>query len=331
VEVGESFYKSKIPSLIEELKEKKLLENDDGRWIIRTKGINIPLTVIKSDGGYTYDTTDLATIKYRLCDLKVDEIYYVVGSEQADHFKQLIDVAKKAGWLTNNQKVEHIGFGMVLDENNKRFRSRDGGAIKLIDLLDTGLVEANKALVDKQKKRGKVDNPEDVKEDNTQLNKTVAYGAIKYANLSTQRTLNYAFSFERMLSFDGNTASYLLYSYVRISAVIEKTKTIDILAEHKGANKLEDSDFDIMKHLLKFPEVVNNMTNTLFPHLLCTYMYKLSDMINQYYKSNRIINYGKDKKTIIDINYARLIMMRVTKKIMKQCFDILGMDVLEKM
>lgn len=323
-EVGESFYQPMIPNLIEELKSKKLLELEDGRQIIRVKSVKVPLTIVKSDGGYTYDTTDLAAIRYRLVDLNVDKLYYVVDVGQSNHFKQIFEVAKTAGWLKSNQLVEHIGFGLVLNEDNRRFRSRDGDTVKLVNLLDEAIQRVDK--VNNTKNRG-------FSEEYTELiNKNIGYGAIKYADLSTTRTKDYVFSFDSMLALKGNTAPYLLYAYVRICSIIRVAGNLFDEKKMYDIDIKEVEECELAKYILHFMSAIEKLSSDLMFHGLSAYLYELSEHFNRFFVKCRCIQFDDDTgKQITFVNYSRLLLCAITKKIMKQCFYILGINVLDRM
>jgi arginyl-tRNA synthetase len=324
-EVGESFYQNIIPDLVKELELKNLLIFDEGRYIINTQ--HGPLTIIKSDGGYTYDTTDLAAIRYRLVTLKVDIVYYVVDVGQSTHFKQIFDVAKLANWLQDDQHAEHISFGLVLDKNNKRFRSRDGSTVKLVDLLDEAVKQVE--IVNNTKNRGFDEEYCKI------INEIIGYGAIKYADLSTTRTKNYIFSFENMLALKGNTAPFLLYAYVRICSIFRKVK--DILSDTTEDTILTYIDTilidtpeetNLVKHILNYHNIIEKLSTDLMFHNLASYLYELSEHFNRFFTQCRCLNYNDN---IVTINYSRLLLCLATKKIMAQIFDILGIKLLDKM
>jgi len=324
VEVGESYYQDQIPSLIAELTEKGLLEEDNGRQIIRVPGYDLPLTVVKSDGGYTYDTTDLAAIKYRLTVLNVDRIYYVIDNGQSLHLELLFKAAQMAGWLKTNQNVKHVGFGLVLGNDKKKFKSRDGNTVKLINLLEESLIKAEKVLDDHRKDHDG--------EDKTNIIRSVAYGSIKYADLSTMRSNDYIFSFDKMLSLKGNTGAYQLYEYVRICSILRNaSKYMDEASQSIDFLQLEEKE-EIMlcKLILQFPEIIAKISNDLMFHTLCSYLYDLTNAFSQFHIKCRCLNYN-EKKELIGANMSRLLICLTTKMIMGQCFEILGLDKLEKM
>jgi len=331
IEVGESFYQNQIPDLIDELSQKGILCEDDGRKIIRVPNSKVPLTVIKSDGGFTYDTTDLAAIKYRLTNLNVDEIIYVVDVGQSLHFDMLFSVAKEMGWLKEHQNVKHVGFGLVLDEKGKKFKSRDGDTVKLNLLLDEAMIQAKKALeLAKQKRRsnnGKNISLSENEQDD--VIKSVAYGSIKYADLSTLRTNNYKFSFDKMLLFEGNTGVYQLYEYVRIYSIMCQ---IDMNKVNEHVNEFtisEKEELHICKTILLFPEIIKKLSSDLMFHTLCNYMYDLTNAFGSFYCNCRCLHYDGD--TLLSINYSRILICDITKSILESCFNILGINKLKKM
>jgi len=322
-EVGESFYQSMIPKMIKELEEKNILGVDNGRKIINVQGYKLPLTVIKSDGGYTYDTTDLAAIRYRLLDLNMKKIYYVVDSGQALHFKLIFAVARLMGWLDDSCDVRHINFGVVKGMDGKRLSSRMGGIIKLKDLLDEAEKKASVVL---KTKRDDLTTDEE-----TKIIKCISMGAIKYADLSNDRVRDYKFSYDKMLSLKGDTAPKLLYAYTRISSIIRKAgKHMNDVQIYKFSLKDPD-EIKICKYLMHYPVIILKVKDTLCPHHLCKYIYKLATMFHIFFKNCRCLYYGKDKKTIIKIDYDRLLICEMVRNVMKTSFDILNIEALEKM
>lgn len=368
-EVGESFYQNMIPDMIDELitkgvliedkgrkiddieyekllqlgvikdSDKKLsneqvvefeshglLEKHPGRQIIRVDNIEEPITVTKSDGALTYDTTDLAAIKYRLVNLYMDKIFYVVGSSQSLHFKQIFGTAKKMGWLTN-QDVRHIDFGVVLDEQGKPFKSRSGDTVKLIELLNESINKSKDEIVKNDKNSGISKEEKDLRA------KHIAYACIKYADLSTTRTTDYKFSYSKMVSFQGNTGTYQLYQYVRISAVLRNA------GEQNVTNALDHiNDFKIImpeekqlcQLLLTFPEIIERVLEDHMLHLLCAYLYDITNAFSKFHTNCRCLHYNQNKE-LVTVDNNRLLICIVTQKIFKQCFDILGIKKLDKM
>lgn len=328
---GESFYQSRMDKIVKELKDKGYLEEDEGRlimWGNPEKHEGIPLTVVKSDGGYTYDTSDLATIKQRVEEEKGDRFIYVTDVGQYTHFMMIDACARRAGILKEDKKIEHVGFGVVLGEDKKKFKTRSGDTIKLIELLDEGLKRSLDKLVEKG--RDKVLTPEELK----QAQEAVAYGCIKYADLSHNRINDYIFSFDKMLDDKGNTAVYLLYALTRIRSIARTAQISNekLLEEcEKSGFKLEhETEWKLGKVLLKFPEVILKVSSDLYLHSLCEYLYEISSAFTDFYDKCYCVE--KDKSgNIVKIFYERLMLCEVTAKVMERCLDILGIKTVSKM
>lgn len=327
---GESFYQSRMESVVKELDSKGLLELDEGRKVMwAEKDVGIPMTIVKSDGGFTYDTSDMAAIKYRLNEEKAEWLIYVTDAGQATHFDLLFKCASKAGILyTNTQRVDHVGFGVVLGEDKKKFKTRSGDTVRLSDLLDEGLKRALDKL--KEKERDKVLNADELKK----AQESVAYGCVKYADLSHNRNHEYVFSFDKMLEDKGNTAVYLLYAYTRIRSIArnanytpekikELSKTETISLEH-------EKEWKMGKVLLRFNDVLNKITNDLCLHHLCEYLYEISTTFTEFYDNCYCIE--KDSSgDIIKVNNGRILLTETVALIMAKCFDILGLVPVSKM
>ncbi|XP_063626161.1 arginine--tRNA ligase, cytoplasmic [Cydia splendana] len=330
IDRGESFYQSRMHVVIDELKQKNLLEEDEGRLIMwgSENHEGIPLTIVKSDGGFTYDTSDMATIKQRVEEEKGDRFIYVTDMGQYGHFALIENCARRAGILNEGQKVEHVGFGVVLGEDKKKFKTRSGDTIKLINLLDEGLKRALDKLIEKG--RDKVLTPEELK----QAQEAVAYGCIKYADLSHNRINDYIFSFDKMLDDKGNTAVYLLYALTRIRSIARtaQVSTEDLLAQvEKSDLKLShEAELKLGKVLLRFPEVILKVSNDLFLHTLCEYLYEISSAFTEFYDKCYCVEKDKDGK-IVKIIYERLMLCEVTARIMEKCLSLLGIRTVSKM
>lgn len=367
-EVGESFYQNMIPEMINELKSKNILKEDKGRklnvdefpilakngfifedsklshediikfenqgllqvrpgrHVIQLDNIEEPITVMKNDGGLTYDTTDLAAIKYRLVDLKMDKVFYVVGTAQSLHFKQIFTAAKKMGWLTD-QTVKHIDFGAVLDEQGKPFKSRSGDTVKLIDLLNEAIIKAKEEMEKNEKN-------DDIGENEKELrSKNIAYACIKYADLSTTRTSDYKFSYNKMVSFQGNTGTYQLYQYVRISAVLRNAgeENVKYALSHIDDFKINaPEEKQLCQLLLTFTEIIERVLEDHMLHLLCTYLYDITNSFSKFHKNCRCLHYNQNKE-LVSVDHNRILICIATQKIFEQCFNILGIKKLDKM
>ncbi|XP_056630982.1 arginine--tRNA ligase, cytoplasmic [Diorhabda sublineata] len=327
-EKGESFYQDRMEKIVKELDEKGLLELDEGRKVMWGEQ-SIPLTVVKSDGGFTYDTSDLAAIKYRFCEEKADWVIYVTDAGQATHFSILFSCAQKAGILNPAiHRVDHVGFGVVLGEDKKKFKTRSGDTVRLLDLLEEGLKRALGKL--REKERDKVLTPEELKK----AQESVAYGCIKYADLSHNRNHEYIFSFDKMLEDKGNTAVYLLYALTRIRSIArtanftpekikELSKTHTISLDH-------EKEWKLAKVLLRFPDILLKITKDLFLHSLCEYVYEISTTFTEFYDNCYCIE--KDSSgDIVKVNVGRILLTEITAVILEKCFDILGLKPVAKM
>ncbi|CAD5212107.1 unnamed protein product [Bursaphelenchus okinawaensis] len=330
-ERGESFYQDKMVSLVEELDKEGKLKLEEGRKLFYTTEANIPLTVVKSDGGFTYDTSDLATLKHRLFEEKANWLLYVVDRGQSEHFASVYSAARDLGWYDPKQtRVEHVQFGVVLGEDKKKFKTRSGDTVKLSDLLDEGVKRAEAKLVEKG--RDKVMGPEELEA----ARDAVAYGCIRYADLSHGRTNDYVFSFDRMLDDRGNTAVYLLYAYARIRSIAREAKVErSAISEYvsklpNGVLPLEhEREFKLAKQLLKFSDTLLLVLESLQLHKLCDYVYNLATVFHDFYKDCYVIN--KNDKGEITVNYHRLVLCEVTADTMAACFKTLGIRPIERM
>ncbi|CAG9860921.1 unnamed protein product [Phyllotreta striolata] len=327
-ERGESFYQNRMQLIVKELDDAGHLELDDGRKVMWGGLESIPLTVVKTDGGFTYDTSDMAAIKQRLHEEKSDWVIYVTDAGQATHFQVLFSCAKKAGIIdAEKHRVDHVGFGVVLGEDKKKFKTRSGETVRLLDLLDEGLRRALDKL--KEKERDKVLTPEELKK----AQESVAYGCIKYADLSHNRNHEYVFSFDKMLEDKGNTAVYLLYALTRIRSIartagfspekiIEISKQFSISLDH-------EKEWKLAKVLLRFPDVLLKISKDLFLHPLCEYVYEIATAFTEFYDSCYCIE--KVSGDIVKVNSGRILLAEAAAAIMAQCFDVLGLKPVEKM
>lgn len=314
-EKGESFYNPYIPKVIETLSNQGLVEESEGARVIFIEGINIPLIVVKSDGGYNYASTDLAALWYRLNEETADWIIYVTDVGQQQHFDMVFKAAKRAGWLPDNgstyPKTSHVGFGLVLGEDGKRFRTRNTEVVRLVDLLDEAKTRSKAALIE----RGK--DKEWTAEELEQTAEAVGYGAVKYADLKNNRLTNYTFNFDQMLNDKGNTAVYLLYAHARICSIIRKSgKDIEELKK-TGTLILDHVDERALGlHLLQFAEIVEEACTNLLPNKLCEYLYNLSEYFTKFYSNCQVV--GSPEET------SRLLLCEATATVMRKCFHLLG-------
>ncbi len=316
-EVGESFYQKLIPDMVKQLEDAGILEEDEGRKVVRTVFRNKPslITIIKSNNGYTYDTTDLCALKYRANVLKADKILYVVDSGQAEHLEQVFQVGEKLGWIKPSQAV-HVGFGLVLGSDGKRIRSRDGSTLKLLKLFEETIEETSKVI--KQKNSNLSD--EDIKK--------LAIGSIKYADLRTNRLIDYKFSYEKMLSFTGNTLCYIMYGYIRAVKILEKYLLhVETIEPNVKLEELNEKDFDLIKFAFKLPEYVEKTELGYEINNLCVWAYELVERIQANYKSNRVLNFDSENK-LLNYNNSRAYMFKLCVKSLEYVFKVINVDVL---
>ena len=307
IERGESFYQSRMETIVEELEAQGLLLADDGRKIMwGAEGDDyggIPLTIVKSDGGFTYDTSDMATIKQRLQEEKADWIIYITDSGQQTHFKAIFSCAKRAGILDlQKTRIDHVGFGVVLGEDGKKFKTRSGDTVKLSDLLSEGLKRSMDKLIEKE--RDKKLTPEELLE----AQRNVAYSCIKYADLSHNRTNAYTFSFDKMLDDKGNTAVYLLYAFTRIKSIArncgaEFANNLPKLMLETSIVLDHEKEWKLAKMLIQFPDVIARIIKDLNLHYLCEFVYEVCTTFTEFYDVCYCIEKNKQGKDYFKKNW----------------------------
>ncbi|KAK6183374.1 hypothetical protein SNE40_010870 [Patella caerulea] len=330
IDRGESFYQERMKLVIEELDAKGLTKVEDGRKIMFVDGHKVPLTVVKSDGGFTYDTSDLAAIKNRLVEEKGEWLIYVVDAGQNGHLETIYSAAEMIGWLNPSvHRVEHVSFGVVLGEDKKKFKTRSGETVRLVDLLDEGIKRAEAKL--KEKERDKVLTKEELE----QAKSSVAYGCIKYADLSHNRTHDYVFSFDKMLDDRGNTAAYLLYAYTRIRSIARLANVSEEdLTKAAKTTKIEldhEKEYKLAKCVLRFPEIILKLLDDLYLHTLCDYLYELTTTFTEFYDNCYCVEKDRTTGKIIKINMSRLLLCEATANVINTGFKILGINALQKM
>lgn len=316
-ERGESFYNPFLKDVVSELEHKGLVTLSEGAKCVFVEGFEIPLMIQKSDGGYNYDTTDLAAIRYRINVDKADRIIYVVDLGQSLHFQLVFAAAKKAGWLDPAKvQVEHVGFGLVLGADGKKFKTRSGETEKLIDLLTEAVDKAREILIERL--------PNVDRREIEHLANVLGIGAVKYADLSSLRTKDYTFSYERMLRFEGNTAVFLLYAYVRINGIKRKTHADmeQVLAENKIAVH-HPSEISLGVHLRRFGEVLEMMARDLLPNRLTDYLYELAEKFNAFFRDCRVEGTPEEG--------SRLVLCELTARILRKGLEILGLETVDRM
>ncbi|KRW58938.1 arginine--tRNA ligase [Pseudomonas sp. TTU2014-080ASC] len=320
---GESAYNDDLPGIVEALREKGLLTEDNGAQCVfleefkNAEGNPLPVIVQKAGGGYLYATTDLAAMRYRSQQLHADRALYFVDQRQALHFQMAFEVARRAGFVHPEMQLEHMGFGTMNGPDGRPFKTRDGGTVKLIDLL----IEAEERAYNLVK--GK--NPDLSEDEQRQIGRAVGISAVKYADLSKHRTSDYSFNFELMLSFEGNTAPYLLYAYTRVASVFRKLgKSFDQI---EGQLNLQaPQEIELGAKLAQFSEVLNGVADKGVPHLLCAYLYDLAGLFSSFYEHCPILT-AEDPAT----QQSRLRLAALTGRTLKQGLQLLGLETLERM
>lgn len=320
---GESAYNAELPQIVDDLQAKGLLSESDGAKCVfldefkNAEGNPLPVIVQKAGGGYLYATTDLAAMRYRSQQLKADRVLYFVDQRQALHFQMAFEAARRANFVHDGMQLEHMGFGTMNGADGRPFKTRDGGTVKLVDLLDEAEQRAYTLVKSK--------NPDLDEAELRTIARAVGIGAVKYADLSKHRTSDYRFNFELMLSFEGNTAPYLLYAYTRVSSVFRKLgKGIDDIAGHIQLDT--EQELTLAARLAQFGETLNNVGEKGEPHLLCSYLYDLAGLFSSFYEHCPILTAENEA-----VKQSRLRLAALTGKTLKQGLELLGLETLERM
>ena len=321
---GESSYHDLLPEVVERLKKVGILEESEGAdvvfpggWVNR-EGDPLPMIIRKADGGYNYSTSDLACIIDRVERIGCDGFLYVVGTPQKQHFEMVFQVAIQAGFMNENHQAIHVNFGSVLGTDGKVLKSREGEVIKLHDLLDEAIRRAEDAINEK--------NPDLVGEERKEVARTVGIGAVKYADLSTERTKDYVFDWERMLSFDGNTAPYLQYAYARISSIFRKWGGDRNGLSHSEIILTHPEELSLSRRLSDFPAILDDSISTFSPHKLCTHLHSIASSFASFYENCNVLK--EENEEIIS---SRLALCDLTARELKLGLGLLGIGVPERM
>jgi arginyl-tRNA synthetase len=332
-ERGESFYNPLLPKVVEDLEKLGLLETDQGAKCVFLEGFTNrsgdpqPLIVQKSDGGYNYATTDLAALRYRVEQDGADRIIYVTDAGQATHFAQVFQVAKRAGWLPEDVEAVHVPFGLVQGEGGKKLKTRAGETVRLRDLLDEAIARAKKDLETRLAAEQREESPEFI----DRVARVVGISAVKYADLSQNRTSNYVFSYDKMLAMQGNTAPYMLYAYVRIQGISRKggidweTSQELVQASDFQLQLNDELELALAKHILQLSEVLQSVEIELMPNRLCQYLFELSQKFNQFYDRCPVLQADEPQRT------SRLVLCYLTARTLKLGLSLLGIPALERM
>ncbi len=318
--MGESLYNPMLKPIVDDLIQKKLAVKDEGAMVVYLDSFKDkdgkPRGVIvqKQDGGYLYTTTDIACTKYRVEHFGANRIIVFADSRQHEHLLMAWDIAKLAGYLPDNVSVEHASFGMMLGKDGKPFKTRTGGTVKLKDLLN----EAEKRAQELMAERNSDLSPEEKEK----VIHEIAMGAVKYADLSKNRTTDYIFDWDNMLTFEGNTSPYLQYAYSRVRSIFKKANT------EPGKIIITNGDEEaLIQKFLKFNETVNSAAEKAIPHLICTYLYELSGLFMRFYESCPI---NKDDIPM-EVKQSRLAIAKGTADILETGLGLLGIKVLDRM
>ncbi|MFP3936870.1 MAG: arginine--tRNA ligase [Phycisphaerae bacterium] len=321
---GESSYRDELPQVVTDLESAGLLTESEGAKCVFIEGFTnaddepLPVIVQKSDGAYLYASTDLAAIRYRTRELKADRILYVTDSRQSLHFRQIFAVARRAGFAGDDVSLEHVGFGMMLGSDHRPFRTRDGGTVRLNDLLD----KAEQLAAELVRQR----NPELAGDEEAlrEVSRAVGVGAVKYADLSQNRTSDYVFSWDKMLALDGNTAPYMQYAHARISSIFRRGRdegvpaSGDIRLEHPAERALAVA-------LARFPETIRAVVDDCLPSVLCSYLYELAGAFMGFYENCPVLSSPEPLRT------SRLMLCRLTRRTVRTGLELLGIAAPEQM
>jgi len=300
------------------------LVEDDGMLIARLEAFSIPLILQKSDGGYGYDSTDMTALQYRLHELKRDWIVYVTDSGQANHFYMCFDLARKAGWV-QSQQLSHVGFGVVCGEDGKRFKSRSGDVVRLVDLLDNA-----KVVMQTQLEARAAEGKTPLKGDEIgQAAAAIGYGAVKYFDLKQNPATNYIFSYDRMLDTRGDTAVYLLFSFARIASILRKGREergVDVSALPVDTALQIDHPAEraLAFEILQFGDVLRSALDELSPACLCDFLKDLSVRATEFVTKCQVLNSPDVEQ------HSRLQLCEAVRATMSKSFTLLGIEPLER-
>lgn len=325
-DVGESFYNDRLGHEVEQLLKSGLAQNDNGAvcvfldGFVNRDGEPLPMIVRKSDGGFNYSTTDIAAIRYRIFEQKAKRLIYVTDLRQEHHFSMLFALARKAGWAGADVDLQHIGYGMVLGEDKRPFKTRDGGTVRLRHLIDESIERARQVIQD----RSFSDEERDT------VARTVGLAAIKYADLSHNLSSDYVFNWDKMLAMEGNTGPYMLYAYARIRSIGRKGQVDFDQFQKPAALYLEhSSERALAFELSKLSDVIHEVSLSLKPNHLTDYLYSLSKAFSTFYDK-------KSGVSVLDaeseaLRQSRLYLCSQTARALKLGLNLLSLDVLEKM
>ena len=317
---GESFYNDMMPAVLEELKEKGIAREDQGALVVFFENDKLPPAIVqKKDGSFLYTTSDLATMKFRKDELNVDEAVYLTDDRQQNHFKQVFEIGEMLGEPYNYKKI-HVVFGIMRFGDGMIFSSRSGNIIRLVDLLDEAKTQVKKVIDEK--------NPNIPEEEKEKIAEILGSGAIKYFDLSQNRTSDITFTWDKVLSFEGNTGPYLQYTYVRIMSILRKLKKENINVENKDIilENMNGVERELAVELLRFPQTVVKSYESYRPNIIADYLFDIAKLFNNFYNSNSILK--EENKKVMD---ARILLAEKTAFILKQGLGLLGINTVDRM
>jgi arginyl-tRNA synthetase len=322
--VGESFYNPMLPHLVDDLDELGLLVESDGAKCVFPPGFTnrdgepLPVIVQKADGGFGYAATDIATVRDRVDRLGATWLVYVVGAPQAQHFAMVWAVCEMAGWLVPPARCVHVPFGNVLGADRKMFKTRSGHTVKLVDLLDEAVERASFAVAEK--------NPDLPEAERAAVAEMVGIGAVKYADLSTDRIRDYVFDWDRMLSFDGDTAPYLQYAHARIRSILRRGEVADPDLDGAVVALVEPAERALALQLLGFDGAVQETVERLAPHRLCAYLFDLASAYTAFYEACPVLRAPTD-----ELRRSRLALSLLTARVLATGLGLLGIETPDRM
>jgi arginyl-tRNA synthetase len=320
---AESAYNDALPGIVADLQQRGLAVEDQGAQVVfldelaDKEGKPQPVIVQKSGGGYLYATTDLAALRYRCGELGAERILYFIDARQSLHMQQVFAVGRRAGYCAESTALEHHAFGTMMGADGKPFKTRAGGIVKLADLLDEAVARAARLIAEKDP-----DLPEDERD---AIARKIGIGAVKYADLSKTRTTDYVFSWDAMLSFEGNTAPYLQYAYTRVRSILRKAG-VDPATLSAPVTVDAPQEKALALHLLRFGEVLDQVARDAYPHQLCTYLYELASLYMAFYEACPVLKAGDDALVA-----SRLRLCDGVARTLATGLDLLGIEVMERM
>ncbi|EAQ6692104.1 arginine--tRNA ligase [Salmonella enterica] len=322
--MGESLYNPMLPGIVADLKAKGLAVESEGATVVfldefkNKEGDPMGVIIQKKDGGYLYTTTDIACAKYRYETLHADRVLYYIDSRQHQHLMQARTIVRKAGYVPDSVPLEHHMFGMMLGKDGKPFKTRAGGTVKLADLLDEALERARRLVAEK--------NPDMPADELEKLANAVGIGAVKYADLSKNRTTDYIFDWDNMLAFEGNTAPYMQYAYTRVLSVFRKANIDEQALASAPVIISEDREAQLAARLLQFEETLTVVAREGTPHVMCAYLYDVAGLFSGFYEHCPILSAENDA-----VRNSRLKLAQLTAKTLKLGLDTLGIETVERM